>query len=136
MSIWAALALFLGPVFAEDLQPEPPRLLRLLQQHWIGVGLGLGVLAVLAAVAVHMWLRGWESKEQVKEEEIYISPRKVKIPRNCWFAVPKTPEVPTESTPLKSPVECGNKKMQSWVERSIVKATFLSQLHAGASQPL
>lgn len=136
MSIWAIFAFFLIPALAEDPQPQVSLVLGLLLQHWIGVGLGLAVLAVLATFAVHVWIRRCESQDKEAEQEIYISPRKLRIPRNCWFTEVKTPQVPTESTPLKSPVGSSSKKMQSLVQRSIAKATFLSQLHADANQSL
>lgn len=136
MSIWAIFAFSLIPALAEDPQPQVSRVLGLIVQHWIGVGLGFAVLVVLAVFAVQMWTRRCESQDKGMEEGIYISPRKLRIPRNCWFTEVQPPQVPTESTPLKSSVGSSSKKMQSLVQRSIAKATFLSQLHADANQSL
>lgn len=132
MSLWGVFLLAPLPVLAS---PDFSSLLAALQTHYIITAVFLGFIAIIAAIIVHLYLRGSERSE-TKEEEIYISPRTLKIPRNCWFSGEKKEEIPSEATPLGIRKEGSTVKMRGWVERSIVKETFLSKLLAGANPSL
>ena len=107
--------------------PELSAFSRFLHSHWLLLGILLLTVATVCGVMVHYWLNK-KQQELPTESQVayYITPRRSRVPQNCWFDPPK--QLAEETTPLSAKPEGVSGKLSTWLQRSIVRETFLSRL--------